>query len=93
MDIVKLPAGQYASDDTDCIRIQETPDGRFLLTGTVLLRCGDGEASESVALIGGEPYQSYDDAEAAGAAWANEHCVEVLHVSRSEGTEPLPDVA
>jgi len=93
MDIVKLPAGQYASDDTDCIRIQETPDGGFTLTGTVLLRCGDGEAAESVALIGGEPYKSYDDAESAGTAWASEHCVEVLHVSRSEGTKPLPDFA
>ena len=93
MDIVKLPAGQFAPEDVDCIRIQELPEGMFALTGTVLLQCGDGEASESVALIGGEPYRSYEEAESAGLTWADQHCVEVIHVTRSEGTKPLPDFA
>ena len=92
MQIEKLPAGARASDEVDCIRVQELPDGRFSLTGSVLMRCGDGETAESVSLIGGEPYQSYEEAEAAGLAWANEHCAEIVYVSRSKGAAPLPDL-
>lgn len=92
MEIVKLPAGQHAAAEADCIRIQELPDGRFSLTGTLLFNCGDVEPAESVSLISSDPYRSYEDAEAAGLAWANEHCVAVVHVTRSEGTAPLPDV-
>lgn len=93
MDIVKLPTGERASDESDCIRIQELVAGTFALTGSVLLACGDGEAAESVSLIGGELYRSYEEAESAGLAWASEHCVTTLYVSRSDGTKPLPDVA
>ena len=92
MEIVKLPPGVRASEETDCIRIQEVSGG-FSLGGSVLFRCGDVDAAESVSLIGGDLYPSYEDAESAGLAWASEHCVEVLYVSRSNGTEPLPDVA
>ena len=92
MDIKKLPAGEPAPSDSDCIRIQELDDGRFRLAGSVLFRCGDGDAAESVSMFGGDPYDTYDDAEAAGLAWASEHCAEVLHVCRSAGTAPLPDV-
>lgn len=93
MDIIKLPLGRQASDESDCIRIQELPGGAFALYGSVLLRCGDADIAESVSLIGGEPYPSYDAAEAAGLAWAGEHCAETLYVCRSDGTRPLPDVA
>jgi hypothetical protein len=93
MEIVKLPAGEHASDESDCIRIQELPSGAFGLNGSVLFRCGDAEVAESVSLIGGEPYETYDAAEAAGLAWASEHCAEILYVCRSDGTKPLPDVA
>jgi hypothetical protein len=93
MEILKLPAGQIASPESDCIRIQQLSDGRFALEGSVLLGCGDGDALESVSLIGGETYESYAAAEAAGIAWASEHCPRVLYISRSEGTEPLPDLA
>jgi hypothetical protein len=93
MEIVNLRTGEPATDETDCIRIQELPDGTFSLHGTVLLSCGDGEAAESVSLIGGEPYDNYDAAEAAGLAWAGQHCVEVLYVCRSDGVKSLPDVA
>lgn len=92
MDIRKLPAGVPAPSDSDCIRIQELEDGRFALNGSVLFRCGDTDAAESVSLVGGEPYSTYDDAEAAGLAWAHDHCAEALFVSRSAGTAPLPDV-
>lgn len=92
MEIIKLPAGEQASDESDCIRIQELAAGSFSLTGSVLLRCGDAEVAESVSLIGGEPYDSYDAAEAAGLAWAGEHCADVLYVCRSDGTEALPEL-
>jgi hypothetical protein len=93
MEIVILPVGEQASDEADCIRIQELPDGTFQLQGSVLFRCGDAEVAESVSLVGGEPYRAYDAAEAAGMAWANEHCAEVLYICRSDGTKPLPDLA
>ncbi len=93
MEIINLPAGERASDESDCIRIQELADGTFSLNGSVLFRCGDAEVAESVSLIGGEPYETYDAAEAAGLAWANEHCADVLYVCRSDGVTPLPDVA
>jgi hypothetical protein len=92
MEILKLPAGQIASSDSDCIRIQQLDNGRFALEGSVLLSCGDGEAVESVSLVGGETYDSYAAAEAAGVAWASEHCPEVLYISCSAGTLPLPDI-
>ena len=93
MEIVKLPPGQIAPQDSDCIRVQELAGGRFALEGTVLLNCGDGEAAESVSLIGGEAYEGYAQAEAAGLAWAHEHCSQTLYVARSDGTLPLADVA
>jgi hypothetical protein len=93
MEILKLPAGQIASPDSDCIRIQQLDNGRFALEGSALLSCGDGEAVESVSLVGGETYDSYSAAEAAGVAWASEHCPEVLYISCSAGTRPLPDIA
>lgn len=86
MDIIKLPLGEKASDESDCIRIQECSDGSFNLIGSVLLSCGDAEVAESVSLIGGDPYGSYEAAEAAGLAWAGEHCADVLYVCRSDGT-------
>lgn len=90
MEIINLPAGEQASDESDCVRIQELADGGFSLEGSVLLRCGDAEIAESVSLIGGE---AYDAAEAAGLAWANEHCAEILYVCRSDGIKPLPNIA
>ena len=92
MEIIKLLPGEQAVD-CDCIRIQEAPAGSFSLTGSVLFRCGDAEVAESVSLIGGDLYETYDAAEAAGLAWADEHCPEVVYVCRSDGTKPLPDVA
>lgn len=91
MEIVNLPVGQSAPPDADCVRVQQLEDGRFSLNASVLVRCGDTDPAESMSLIGGESYDSYEDAEAAGLAWANEHCPEKLYVSRSEGAKPLPD--
>lgn len=92
MEIIKLPAGKPGSDENDCIKIQELEGGTFSLTGSVLLRCGDAEVAESVSLIGGDAYSSYEAAEAAGLAWAGEHCSDILYVCRSDGTRPLPEL-
>lgn len=91
MEIVKLPAGVPARVEDDCIRIQELPDGGFLLTGTLLATGADEADDESVGLIQSEPYPSYEAAEAAGLAWADQCGVARLHVSRSDGTSPIPD--
>ena len=92
MEIVRLPAGEIGADESDCIQIQQLPGGEFALSGSVLLTCGDGEAAESVSLLGGDPYPTYEDAEAAGLAWADEHCVGTLIISRSDGVGPLPSI-
>jgi hypothetical protein len=92
MEIIQLPIGKTAPPDSDCIRIQELEGGKFELNGSVLLRCGDSDAAESVAMVGSEPYTSPADAESAGLAWAADHCVEQLYVARSDGTKPLPDI-
>ncbi|MCD2324083.1 hypothetical protein LQ953_08675 [Sphingomonas sp. IC-56] len=92
MEVIQLPVGKTAPQDSDCIRIQELAGGKFELNGSVLLRCGDSDAAESVAMVGSEPYTSPADAESAGLAWAADHCVEQLYVARSDGTTPLPDI-
>jgi hypothetical protein len=93
MEILKLLPGEIGSDESDCIQVQQLPNGEFALSGSVLLACGDGEAVESVSLIGGNLYRTYEDAEAAGLAWANEHCVSTLVISRSDGAATLPSIA
>jgi hypothetical protein len=92
MDIVNLPPGRRASIESDCISIQQAGAGRFVLNGSILARRQGSDGAESVALIGGDPYPSFADAEAAGLAWASEHGVETLYVSRSEGSQPLPEL-
>jgi len=91
MEIVNLPVGVPAKVEDDCIRIQQLPDGNFLLTGTLLTSDSVEGGEESVGLIQSEPYPSYEAAEAAGLAWADECGVARLHVSHSDGTTPLPD--
>jgi hypothetical protein len=91
MEIVKLPVGTAAPADADCIRVQEMPGGAFALEGNLLAPPDEDDVSESVSLIAGDPYTSYEAAESAGLAWAGGCSVAVLHVARSNGTEPLPD--
>jgi hypothetical protein len=85
MQTVRLPSGEHAPAEADCISIYEG-DGGFVLNGSVLLRCGDSNELESVSLIGGPTYPTRDAAEAAGLAWAADHCVETLYVSDSPFT-------
>lgn len=81
MEIIRLPQGQQAPDEVDCITVEQRDDGRFELTGTALIACGDGNEVESVALTG-ILYDSYEAAEDAGLAWAAQQCVEELYVTR-----------
>jgi hypothetical protein len=81
MDIIKLPAGERAPTDSDCISIEAREDGRFTLNCSALANCDDPDETESIAVIGGDPYDSYDAAEAAGLAWAADRCVEQIYVA------------
>lgn len=89
MEIIKLAAGEMAAEDTDCIKINEAPDGRFTLVASALMECGDGDEMESVALVSSDPYASYEEAEAAGLAWAAEHCVATLYIETGGEPEPV----
>jgi len=93
MEIIRLAPGVLASDDTDCIKINETADGRFSLVASALMDCGDGDNLESVALVSSELYPSFDDAEAAGLAWAETHCVATIYVETGGNAEPFRPTA
>ena len=82
MDIIKLPPGQHADEDTDCIKIERTPDGRYSLISSALVACDNDEvdAGDSEAVISSDTYPSPEEAEAAGIAWAASLCVERLYV-------------
>lgn len=81
MDILKLPAGERAADDVDCISIERQGDGRYELQGSALINCGDGDEVESVSLVQMPTYDTYEEAEDVGLAWAAEQCVERLYIS------------
>lgn len=81
MHIIRLPAGEAAPPEADCIAIERRADGRFMLNATALMACGDTDEAESVSMIGSAPYDHYADAEAAGLAWAAEHCAGEVYVS------------
>lgn len=88
MKIVKLELGQRPSDDTDCIKIEETQDGRFALTGAALCQIG-GDDADSVSLVGTAPFATMSEAEEAGVVWANAQGVEVLYVGRGTLDHPI----
>ncbi|WP_267397154.1 MULTISPECIES: hypothetical protein [unclassified Sphingomonas] len=81
MEILKLPEGERAPDEVDCISIERQDDGRYELQGSALINCGDGDEVESVSLVQMTTYDTYEEAEAVGLAWAAEQCVEQLYVS------------
>lgn len=83
MEIIKLPWGEQAPEESDCISVEEKGDGTFELNTASLGNCVAAEADgESMAVIGSQPYPSYDAAEAAGLAIAAEQCVETVYISR-----------
>jgi hypothetical protein len=87
MEVVRLGPGESAPVDVDCIRV-EAEGGKFRLIASALEGCRDDEEAESVAMIRGQPYATREDAEAAGMAWAADHCVQQLYIETPEA----PDV-
>ena len=64
MEIVRLPVGESAPVDSDCISIDQLPTGNFNLTGSLL---GD---EESVAIVSPIICETQEAAEQQGIAWA-----------------------
>ncbi|WP_445191552.1 hypothetical protein ACT009_13350 [Sphingomonas sp. Tas61C01] len=80
LEIIKLPAGELAPDECDCVRVIRKPDGGFELNCNALQAdSSDGEV-DSVSLIGGDTYRTFELAEAAGLAWAHDHSSERVYV-------------
>lgn len=87
MDLIRLPVGEQADVDTDCIRVEELDDGACRLTGTAL--CTDVDEGTSVSLMDGLSYATPGEAEAAGIAWAQSVGVEQLYISTGTLEQPL----
>jgi hypothetical protein len=92
LEIIRLELGQRPSDDTDCVKIEETSDGRFALTGTVMCLQGNNDA-ESVSLVETTTFEKMSEAEEAGIVWANAQGVQVLHVGYGTREHPIAETA
>ena len=92
MEIIRLELGQRPSDDTDCVKVEETSDGRFALSGTVLCQQG-GDDAESVSLVGTATFAQMSEAEEAGLVWANAQGVQVLYVGNGTIDHPIARTA
>ena len=88
MEIIKLELGERPSDDTDCIKIEETSDRRFALTGTVLCQQGEDDA-ESVSLVETDAFEKMSEAEEAGVVWAHAQGVQRLYVGYGTLESPI----
>ncbi len=88
MEVIKLALGQRPADDTDCVKIEETSNGRFALTGTVLCQQSDDD-SETVSLVETATFEKLSDAEEAGLVWANAQGVQVLYVGYGTLDHPI----
>lgn len=87
MDLIRLPVGEQANVDKDCIRIEELEDGSYRLTGTAL--CTRGDEGTSVSLVDALTFATRDEAEQVGIAWAESVGVEHLHLSVGTVGRPL----
>ncbi|SFR83626.1 hypothetical protein [Sphingomonas jatrophae] len=74
MKIIRLPTGQSAPPDADCISIESHPEDGVTLMGTAM--CGD----DSVALTGVQ-VDTREAAEEQGIAWAESQGVETLYIA------------
>ena len=83
MEIVKLPFGERAPVDSDCISIEYLADGRFRVSGTLL----SGE--ESTALVG-IVCATERDAEEQGLAWMAGCDVPKVYVATIPAVSPEP---
>ncbi|QNE32528.1 hypothetical protein F1C10_11605 [Sphingomonas sp. NBWT7] len=87
MEIVRLPVGEQASVDVDCIRIEQTAEAIFKLTASAL--CVGTDDGESVTIVDAPAYENAEEAEAAGLVWAARVGVERLFVSTGTLAQPL----
>lgn len=87
MQILRLPTGENAPVDADCLRIEEQPSGEYRLTASAM--CSGADDGESVSIVGGPLFTSPTNAEAAGVAWATDVGVERLFVSTGTLDQPL----
>lgn len=87
MEIIRLPVGEQAPVDVDCIRVEEVSESTYKLTGTAL--CVGSDDGDSVSIVDGPVFDTIEQAEAAGMAWATDVGVERLFVSTGTLDEPL----
>ncbi len=88
MEIIRLKLGERPSDDTDCVKVEETSDGRFALSGTVLCQQG-GDDAESVSLVETGTFERMSEADEAGVVWANAQGVQVLYIGYGTLEHPI----
>jgi hypothetical protein len=80
MDIERLPPGEIAPLDSDCIKILKE-NGRYSLIASALSQCDENEDNwESEAVVMSEEYATYDEAEHAALTWAEGLCVKKLYI-------------
>lgn len=89
MEIIRLPVGEQAPVDVDCIRVEELPDLTYKLTGTALCTVSVDDDADSVSIVDGPVFETIEQAEAAGMAWATHVGVERLFVSAGTLDQPL----
>jgi len=87
MQIIKLPVGEQAPVDTDCIRVEEQPGPSFRLTASAL--CTGSDDGDSVSIVESTLFDTFEQAEAAGMAWAEDVGVTHLHVVTGTLDQPL----
>jgi hypothetical protein len=87
MQVVRLPVGEQAPVEADCIRIEQAAEAVFKLTASAL--CVDADEGESVSIVDGPTFESAEKAEAAGLVWAANVGVERLFVSSGTLAQPL----
>lgn len=85
--MIRLPIGDQAPVDVDCLRIEEQSDGSFKLTASAL--CFGLDDRESVSIVGGPIFPVAAQAEGAGLAWAESVGVDTLYISTGTIEQPL----
>lgn len=84
MEIIRLPWGELAPEESDCVHVEEAGEGHWTINTSALSSCDD--EAESDATIGSAPYDSYEAAEAAGLAIAAEQCAGTVYISRARAS-------
>ena len=87
MEVVRLPVGKQAPVDADCIRVEQVAEAVFKLTASAM--CVDADVCESVTIIDVPTFNSAEEAEAAGLAWAADVGVDRLFVITGTLAQPL----